>query len=54
MSLNQSLISDFSECFRYLTRWHAIKVANRDWVNHQVYSLSHNIHAVPDSFITND
>ena len=40
------------------SRRHAIKegskVVNRDWVNNQVCSLSHNIHVVSGSFITND
>ena len=29
------------------------KVANHDWVNNQTCSLSHNIHVVSGSFITN-
>ena len=30
------------------------KAINSDWVNHQACSLSHNIHVVSDSFVTND
>ena len=30
------------------------KVVNRDWVNHQACSLSHNIHVLSDFFIAND
>ena len=29
------------------------KVVNRDWVNHKACSLSHYIHVVPGSFVTN-
>ena len=29
------------------------KAVNRDWVNHQACSLSHNIHVVSDSFVSN-
>ena len=33
----------------------SINVVNRDWVNHQACSQSHDIrHVVSDSFITND
>ena len=30
------------------------KVVNRDWVNHQACTLSHNMYVVSSSFITND